>query len=266
MNKPYYLALFFLLLISCNQPQPWEQSNYLELGDATPIGFVRVDNEFWIADGDNNRIVHMASDGTIVRTIEGFERPMHLAEANGKLYIPEYGADQITVLQDTSRSIYPVKEALDAPAGVAVYENELGLVDFYNHRVLFFNGSDWIIFGEKGKEDGNFDYPTDLHIGYDKIYIADAYNNRVQVFNKKGEHLLTFGEEEGMNAATGLTVYDDRVFVTDFENDRIMIYDTAGKFIQSIDAVSKPTDVVFEANQLYVAHYQLKAIGVYEQR
>ncbi|MEO1436445.1 MAG: NHL repeat-containing protein [Bacteroidota bacterium] len=266
MFKQYYLALFLLVLISCNQAQPWEVINFMELGDITPIGLVRLDGDFWISDGDNNQIVQVASDGTILKSLEGFERPMHLAEAKGKLYIPEYGADQITVLQDTSRSIYPVQEKLDAPAGVAVYEKELGLVDFYNHRVLFFNGTDWISFGQKGKEDGSFDYPTDLHISADKIYIADAYNHRVQVFNKQGEHLLTFGEEEAMNAATGLTVHDQRVFVTDFENDRILIYNLDGQFIQSIDEVRKPTDVLFDQNKLYVAHFQDNAIGVYQQQ
>ncbi|MEM6724622.1 MAG: NHL repeat-containing protein, partial [Bacteroidota bacterium] len=265
MSKQYFLPLLLVLLFSCNQPASWEQVNYIELEGISPIGLVLQEGNFWIADGDNNRLVQLASDGTILSTIDGFERPMHLAEANGRLYIPEYGADQITVLEDTTRSIYPVKEKMDAPAGVAVYDKELGIVDFYNHRVLFFNGSDWIIFGQKGKEDGAFDYPTDLHIGDDKIYIADAYNNRVQVFNKKGQHLLTFGEAEEMNAATGLTVYDDRVFVTDFENDRIMIYTLEGQFIQAIDEVPKPIDVLFDQNKLYVAHFQDKAIGVYKQ-
>lgn len=266
MLKQFLFLFCLLLLFSCQQESAvWTQTDVLNLKDVTPIGLVLLDDHFWISDGNNNRIVQVTKNGEIQKTIDNFERPMHLAEAKGKLYIPEYGADQITILEDTIRTVYPISEPLDAPAGVYVYENELGLVDFYNHRVLFFNGNEWIIFGQKGKADSEFDYPTDLHISSDRIYIADAYNNRVQVFDKTGQHLLTFGEEEAMNAATGITVTSDRVFVTDFENDRIMIYDLDGGFIQSIDEVSQPTDVLFDQGKLYVAQFLEKAIGVYEQ-
>jgi len=32
-----------------------------------------------------------------------------------------------------------IPDSLDAPAGVALYEEEIAIADFYNHRILYFN-------------------------------------------------------------------------------------------------------------------------------
>ena len=39
---------------------------------------------------------------------------------------------------------------------------------------------------KKGNELGELNYPTDIQILKDKIVVADAYNNRIQIFDKQG--------------------------------------------------------------------------------
>ncbi|MGB0839439.1 MAG: NHL repeat-containing protein, partial [Chitinophagales bacterium] len=217
---------------------------------------------------DNNRVVSVDKTGVIQQTLTDFERPMHLDSQDGVVYVPEYGTDNILKLQGEKRDTLSLAKAdsLDAPAGVSVLGDEIAIADFYNHRILYFNGSQWQSFGKEGKAEGEFYYPTDVQMTQDKIYVADAYNNRVQVWNKTGGVEQIIGVEEKMNATTGLYVSENQLFATDFENDRVLVYDLTGKLQQTIsENVTKPTDMLVIDQQLYVCSYKDKALLVYER-
>lgn len=80
------------------------------------------------------------------------------------------------------------------------------------------------------------------------IYVTDSGNNRVVVFNKRGEFLFEFGERGIAHPAVGYKAtwspgkfnypygidIDDEtgnIFVADMVNERIQIFDKKGKFI-----------------------------------
>ena len=89
---------------------------------------------------------------------------------------------------------------------------------------MYFNGADWISIGTEGKDAGQFYYPTDVQITDQNIWVADAYNNRIQLFDKRGTFVRMIGVDQKMNAATGLYVSETQVFVTDFENHRLLVF------------------------------------------
>ena len=268
MNSYKYLLglIVILLIISCqNDPKKWTNTKTIDLGSTTPIGLTAIDNHLWVADGDNNQLVHLNSDGKILFKEGGFERPMHIASDGKSIYVPEYGKDQITIFSGDQRTILPMSDSLDAPAGIHIEDGQMAIADFYNHRILFNNESGWISFGKEGKSDGEFYYPTDVHIAHQKIYVADAYNNRVQVFDLNGKHFKTIGKEEKINAATGIYVSSTQIFITDFENDRVLIYDLEGQLVQEIsDGLDKPTDVLLDGDLLYIANYKGKNLMTYK--
>jgi len=242
----------------------WSYINTIDLEDVTPIGLSQLGNHIWIADGDHNQLIHIDTSGNVLGIEKDFKRPMHLDADKGKLYVPEYGRDQITIVTPKSRDSLVIDLKLDAPAAVDVKEEEIAIADFYNHQVLYKSTGGWITIGKKGKEDGQFEYPTDVQITNDRIYVADAYNHRVQIFDKKGQHLKTFGKGEKMNAATGLYVSDSQVFVTDFENDRVLIYDLNGTLEQIIsEGLEKPTDILMVDSKLWIANYKGKNLQIY---
>ncbi len=266
--KNWYIVLVVLLSVSaCEISMPkWEETGVIDLGDVTPIGLAMQGESLWIADGDHNQIVAVDLKGNRKQTVADFERPMHLAEEKGVLYIPEYGSDQIIKFQDGTRTVLEMPDSLDAPAGVDVVNNEIAIADFYNHRIVFFDGKEWLTFGKEGKAKGEFYYPTDVAIAKGKIFVADAYNNRIQVFDKKGIALQIIGEAEKMNAATGIYVGEEEVFITDFENNRVLVYDLEGALQQIIaEGVQKPTDVLLEGGVLYIANYGGKDIRKLER-
>lgn len=261
----YLLGLFVLISFYSCQKKVWTYSKTIELGSVTPIGLTAIGNHLWVSDGDNNQLVYLNDKGEILMKEKGFERPMHITTDGVSIYIPEYGKDQITILKGINRSTMTLGDSLDAPAGIHYANENFAIADFYNHRILFGNGNKWISFGKEGKADGEFYYPTDVHIANQKIYVADAYNNRIQVFDLFGNHQKTIGQEEKINAATGIFVSSTQIFITDFENDRVLIFDLEGQLVQEIsDRLEKPTDVLLNGDLLYITNYKGKNLMTYK--
>lgn len=245
-------------MASCGGPQ-WEAGEPILLENVSPIGIDVTDDGIWLSDGDRSTLLEINEAGVVLSKMEELERPMHIEVKDGSIYVPSYGLDAILKIKGSSVDTLEVGYPMDAPAGVSVDGNRIAIADFYNHRILYFDGTTWSKYGgdKKGKEDGQYDYPTDVQIVGDKIYIADAYNNRGQVISTSGEHLLTFGVDQDMNAATGIYVTEDEIWMTDFEHDRILIFDLDGKVKQILaEGFFKPTDVVVKGNVAYVANYK----------
>ena len=261
MKKIIIGLLLVCTLVSCKQneetPKEWVLSETIQIEGVNPIGMTNANGKIWLSDGDHNRLVRIDHKGTIEKTIDSLDRPMHIDFSDGTLFIPEYGRDVIETVVDERRAILQVNDSLDAPAGISVHKNERAIADFYNNRILFNNGTNWISFGKEGKAKGEFYYPTDVQITADKIWVADAYNNRVQVFDKKGNFLQMMGQDQKMNAATGIFVSETEVFVTDFENNRVLVFDMKGKLKQELrEGINKPTDMLIIGDVLKVINYR----------
>jgi len=190
-----------VLTISCSDSK-WTYNEKISLGEITPIGIVYDSENLWISDGDNNQVVQTDLQGKVLNTHTGFERPMHMAFKNDQLYIPQYGNDTITILKNGTRTNLPIDIELDAPAGLDISGDNIAIADFYNHRLVLKTKSGWTTIGKKGRNaPAEFHYPTDVHFAENELYVADAYNNRIQVFDLNGKHLKTFGRSEKMNAS-----------------------------------------------------------------
>lgn len=249
-----------------SKPPQFQWVKTFELDSLSPIGMAVYQHQLWLSDGDNNRLVALDSAGHITQIITNFERPMHLDANEQGLYVPEYGKDTISIVQATGKQgILEIGLPLDAPAGVSLQGSKVALADFYNHRVVYTtNQQQWKSLGSKGKGQGQFHYPTDVQWTPQELFVADAYNHRVQVFDHQGQYLRTIAEKDSLNAATGLHVSDTLLAVTDFEQNRVLIYNTAGKRLQIIaGGLDKPTDVLFWKGNLYVLNYGSGALQCY---
>jgi DNA-binding beta-propeller fold protein YncE len=92
--------------------------------------------------------------------------------------------------------------------------------------------------GIAGAGNGQLDAPAHLAVdAADNIYVADANNNRVQVFNKNGTYLRQWGgpgtAEGQLGTPIGIGVGPDgRVYVSDRENHRVQKFSATGTFIR----------------------------------
>lgn len=124
----------------------------------------------------------------------------------------------------------------DRPAGVTVNsKNQIIIVDKDNHRVQVFTSDGQFLFkfGEKGRGNGQFNYPWDVAVSSndDSIAISDTRNHRVQLFDARGTFLNKFGFESSLfykqfDSPRGLVFAPDgRLFCTDFNNHRLAVID-----------------------------------------
>lgn len=269
MKQLYILIMTLLFMGSCAKKaevsKEWVLKKVIKIEGVNPIGITLLKDTIWLSDGDHNRLVEINEQGKILRTIDSLERPMHIDTYGETLYVPQYGMDNIATFNGSRKDVLSVNDSLDAPAGISVYKNEWAIADFYNNRILYYNGMEQISFGKEGRGDGAFYYPTDVQITEDNIWVADAYNNRVQVFDKKGNFIRIIGADQKMNAATGIYVSEDSVFVTDFENNRVLIFDKEGSVKQVLkEGIEKPTDILLKDGTLLIINYRSGHLNTYE--
>lgn len=270
IQRTIYLVAFTLLFAACKEEEKvtsWTYSETISLKAINPIGLTSTEQGIWLSDGDRNRLVLVDGDGKVVQALDSLDRPMHIASKDNSIYVPTYGNDKILKIDGDRVQEIVIPDSLDAPAGVDIRGNEMAIADFYNHRVLYSaDGKDFLSIGKQGKKDGEFYYPTDVQITDDAIWVADAYNNRVQIFDKSGKLVKVIGAEARMNAATGIYVTEKELMVTDFESERVLIFDHDGNMKQELrQGVTKPTDVLIYEGDLYIANYRNGSMVIYKR-
>ncbi|KAI6660195.1 Progesterone-induced-blocking factor 1 [Oopsacas minuta] len=84
------------------------------------------------------------------------------------------------------------------------------------------------------KAPGELNCPRGIAIHYQtgNIYIADHYNNCVQVFSCNGDYLFMFSEK--MNKPIGICISQNKVFVIQYHGHCINKYELEGKLIKSV--------------------------------
>jgi DNA-binding beta-propeller fold protein YncE len=81
--------------------------------------------------------------------------------------------------------------------------------------------------GSHGTGDGQFDNPHGIAVdSRGNVYVADAYNHRIQVFDSNGAFLTKwgrFGEAEGeLWRPRGIAIdANDHIYVVDTDNHRV---------------------------------------------
>lgn len=124
-----------------------------------------------------------------------FNFPSHLVLDDDKLYVNDTMNFRIQAFGLGGKYISSFGKHGDAsghfsqPKGIGVdSKGHIYVVDAMFHRVQIFDreGRYLMAFGSQGNETGEFWLPSGLFIDQDKIYVADSYNRRVQVFQYVG--------------------------------------------------------------------------------
>lgn len=83
--------------------------------------------------------------------------------------------------------------------------------------------------GGKGSGPGQFSDPTGIAVTGGEIFVADARNSRIQVFDKRGQFLRLFGSEV-LGRPMNLTIADGRLYAPDFFKDVIHVFTLQGSY------------------------------------
>ena len=73
------------------------------------------------------------------------------------------------------------------------------------------------------------------------------------------------GQDQKMNAATGLFVSENEVFITDFENDRVLVFNHKGELKQELKkGIAKATDLLIKDDILHIINYRAGELVLYQ--
>ncbi|HEY3240280.1 MAG TPA: NHL repeat-containing protein, partial [Acidimicrobiia bacterium] len=169
-------------------------------------------------------------------------------------------------------AMYPSGLEHDAP------QSRIVVADTGRDRIIFYSptGVKQGEFGTHGSGNGQFSSPRDVAIdGQSNIYVADASNNRVQKFDRFGNHQWTVG-----GTGTCPTCLNTPIGVTwDAANQVVLVASTGQNLIKAFDAagawkwtsptgptlgVTAPRDVTRGPDgRLWVTAYKQHQIKVY---
>ena len=182
------------------------------------------------------------------------------------------------------------------PRGVAVGPaGNVYVVDSDNSRVQVFdqNGAflrEWGSYCdlESGQGcltptgEGQFREPWGIAVSQDgRVYVADTWNHRIQMFDAEGTFLGTWGAFGETVAASGLfygprdVAVDDgtgRVYVTDTGNERVVVFDADGNYVDQWGGeglepglFAEPVGIgVDQAGAIYVADTWNRRVQVFD--
>ena len=162
----------------------------------------------YMVDGYNNRVQILNEDYTFSRIFDGCDSsnaseksflklPCRIAlDADDNVYVADSGNNRVAVFtsdgefrefgekKTTCGKIHTLKSpysiAIDSDGFVFVGERGKNCVSVFNRDREFLCS-----FGTKGSKLGQFSWPTDIAVHNGRIYVADYYNHRIQIFQYK---------------------------------------------------------------------------------
>lgn len=185
------------------------------------------DGTLWVVAYNSNEILLFNQNGFVLNRItgplNGFDRPTDIIKlSDGKLLVSENAGDRLSLLDSKGKFLKYI--------------------------------------GEKGRKLGQMVGPLYLaEDDFERIYVTDYGNQRVDVFDKEGNALFFFGTRKsdfsGLKGPTGICIFNNRVFVADDQSGAIYEFDISGNYIRDLvepNTLKKPESIGFWNNSLLI--------------
>jgi DNA-binding beta-propeller fold protein YncE len=212
-----------------------------------PVGIaVSKQGIIYVADPGSNgvhRIDQQERKHTLVTETKygNFRSPVGIACADeGSVYITDSDQGVIIVTDGDLEAKSIIKGRIIRPTGISIIRNKLYVVDTGTHKivVLDLQGNFLGEFGQRGTEEGNFNYPVEI-AGRDTLCVVDALNYRIQLFTPEGKFLRMFGRQGNaigcFASPKGVALDSDGdIYVTDALLDNLQIFNMRGQLLLSV--------------------------------
>jgi DNA-binding beta-propeller fold protein YncE len=239
-----------------------------------------------VADFQQKKVERFASGET-------FPFPFNVAlDGDENVYVSDSAANNVSVFSRDGRRLrsFGTHEGLERPTGLAI-DRKQGLVyvtdtshpQSASHRVLAYTLDGKFVreIGRgRGTEDGAFNFPSYLALdSAGNLYVNDAMNFRVQVFDPEGRFLRAFGKQGDSPGSFGRMkgiAFDayDNLYVVDGEHAVVQLFnkdfDTlmwfGGHQPDKLEFFDIPSAIAIDrkSHRIYVANQLTARINVYE--
>ena len=176
------------------------------------------------------------------------------------------------------------------PHGINIVNDVIYVTDRNDHVALKFtlDGRPLMVIGDRGKPSdtgatkdielpprsaGPFNKPTEMMVAPSgELYVSDGYrNSRVHRFSSQGALIDSWGQPgktEPGEFHLPHSLWVDRqgqIYVCDRENSRVQVFTGAGKYLSQWKDIHKPTDIVFDTQEIVYVSEQRPSISVLEK-
>lgn len=206
-----------------------------------PADLCEWNNYYYIADYRNNRIAVIDKQGNFINewSHEMMSDPEGITvDHSGNIYVASYGNGYILKFDEKGNFIKAWNQVsakdsvLIHPHGIFYYEDAVYVTELQGTPSVIVYDVDGNFQRQFGweSEEWCLEYPTSLFIKEGEIYVADAVDNQIKVFDIEGNFLSAFGKM-GMDGGQfyypyGVGIDDqDNIYVADTHNRRIQIFD-----------------------------------------
>jgi len=233
---------------------------YPPLGLNAPRAIVAGPNEdLYVADSRNHRILHIAADGSLLQEwgtfadqatgdapIGTFNEPWGVAVGpDGSVYVSDTWNHRVQKFAEDGSPIkmwgqygQPLAEIPESkgsfwgPRGIAVdSQGRVFVADTGNKRIVVFDedGNYITEFGTAGFDPGQFDEPVSVAVSNDgTVYVTDTWNQRIQSFVASEDGMFYFPSVQwDVNAWFGQSL-DNKPFIAVSEDNHVFITDPEG--------------------------------------
>jgi tripartite motif-containing protein 71 len=155
-----------------------------------PFGIASIGQDVVIADTFNNRVERLDASGLRVAwTTDGLHAPRDVTVANGIVYVADTQGNRVVELDGATGEQVGSFGSLHNPQGIAVSATgTIWVADTASNRLVEYAADGTMLQklgatgGATGRAHGQFNHPTHLEIYAGSLYVADEYNDRIEVF------------------------------------------------------------------------------------
>lgn len=163
----------------------------------------------------------------------------------GRIFVADADLREVVLLDRDGRGTAVIgPDKLERPTGIAWDANDglLYVADTYAHKIKVFDMTGRLVraIGNRGEKPGEFNFPTSLALGHDRLVVSDTMNARIQAFSLKDDSPpLVFGQR-GMRVGDlvrpkGVSLDSEgNIYVVESYHDHLLVFDRKGRFLLPI--------------------------------
>lgn len=208
------------------------------------------DKKIYVTDTGHSRVLVFDKNGEFLFKFgkKGEKKgemqgPLGISVAdNGHIYVCDRILSKIMIFDAHGKLIKEIREMMPLIPCIA---DEKLYVATYGHIAIFdLDGNLIQRWGQRGDEEGNFDFPNGIAVDNEgNVYVSDGNNMRLQAFDKDGEVLWAVGSPpESMyernrrfQLPMGLAIDENNyLYLIDSFDDSVIVFNSKGKEIERI--------------------------------
>ncbi len=200
------------------------------------------DRVLHVAEYLTDRVSMLDSAGQLIRRIGGatgsgpgeLDAPGGVAVLGGTVFVADFYNHRVQAFSGGATTVIGApgrlfKARLHYPTDVAVDDSLVYVADAYNHRVQVFRPDGEYVrkwggpfgLGGRGSFKGWFKVATGIEVSGGRVYVADFFNDRIQLFTDRGAYLGQVADS--LSLPTDVAIGGDgELYVVDFGHKRVV--------------------------------------------